>query len=127
MVLPSYLCFTNRACRIGESSCFLYSSITHCIVPPNVITFVSYKILHEVNMENFQRREDILQDAIDLLNNEQFDECVAITRKLMAQHLPWSQKIYCHTLLATAVDDWYEGEVGITWRRGGRTVPDGST
>lgn len=68
-------------------------------------------------MEDFRRREDILQDAIDLLNNEQFDECVAITRTLMAQHLPQSQKIYCHTLLASALEDWYEGEVGTTWHQ----------
>lgn len=53
----------------------------------------------------------LMREAIDLFNDEKWSECTVALYALSNRRLAQWQRIHCYILLATAVEDWYEGEV----------------
>lgn len=65
----------------------------------------------DMNEPTKEQMDDLIDDAVDLFNDEKYAECEAAVRAILRQGVSRWQKIYCLTLLAECVEDWYEAEV----------------
>jgi hypothetical protein len=54
---------------------------------------------------------ELLNQAVRFYNEGNDSECIALLTNIMRSLLPSYAKIRCHTLMAYALDDWYEAEV----------------
>jgi hypothetical protein len=53
-----------------------------------------------------------LREAIRLYNEGHDAECIALVETILSGPLSPYPRVRCHVLLAYALDDWYEAEVG---------------
>lgn len=52
-----------------------------------------------------------LDTAIDLYNEEQYDECIAHINRVYRDRVPLYSSLRYNILLACCLDDWHEAEV----------------
>lgn len=101
---------------------FIHHSLRHAPIFLNALfTFITYETSHLFNMDEYGlESERLMRKAIDLFNDEEWIECAAITYALSDRRLSLWQQIHCHILLASAVEDWDEGEVMVFVNHRGR-------
>lgn len=68
---------------------------------------MDYNRLQSLSTTEIQER---ISEAIDLFNNERFEDCQAATRLLFNSPMSRLQTIYCVTLISSCKQDWYEAE-----------------
>ena len=52
-----------------------------------------------------------LDTAIDLYNEEQYDDCIAHINRVYRDNVPLYPSVRYNILLACCLDDWHEAEV----------------